>query len=388
MKSGVDVDEQYVISMTSKLIRINSENPPGREAEIASFLAERLSELGFKAKIDRFNDRANCLGILRWGDGAKLILVTHLDTVPAGARDSWSLPPFEGRIQAGRIYGRGAADAKGCIASMLGALKALSDSGSILRGELIFAAVADEEAESRGIRRLLASGLRADYAVVGEPTSLQVCIAHKGRLLVSVSFFGRQAHSSAPDRGVNALYAASDFALRIEALSRNLSRKSHPLLSSPTAAATILKGGEKDNVIPDKSEVMVDRRALPGEPLKLLVDELREMAEDSARRRGARSELRIVRWIPPAETDPRSRIAAAAAKACRRILGVEANVKGFQATCDMSFLVNDAGIPSVILGPGSLEQAHTIDEWVSTRELTAASIIYAIIISEILSSSG
>ncbi|MEM2188124.1 MAG: M20/M25/M40 family metallo-hydrolase, partial [Nitrososphaerota archaeon] len=141
------VDEGYIVSMASKLISINSENPPGREAEIASFLAERLSELGLKARVDAFDGRANCIGASKDFGGADLLLLTHLDTVPAGERRAWSTPPFGGVIRDGRLYGRGAADAKGCIASMLGALKALADGGVELGGEgLVFAAVADEEA--------------------------------------------------------------------------------------------------------------------------------------------------------------------------------------------------------------------------------------------------
>ena len=378
------IDEEYIVSMAVKLVRINSENPPGREAEIASFLAERISELGLKAKVDRFNDRANCQGSLRWGEGARILLLTHLDTVPAGSGEAWSIPPFEGVTREGRVYGRGAADAKGSIASMLGALKAIVDSGLKFRGEVIFAAVADEEVESQGVRRLLASGLKADYAVVGEPTNLQVCIAHKGRLVLSAKFIGRQAHSSMPDQGINALYAASDFTLNVESLSRKLSERKHHLLGSPTIAVTVLRGGEKDNMIPDSSEVLIDRRVLPGEALETALEGLRRISERSAKRYGARSELRIVRWVPPAETDSRSKIAMVAAEAVRRVSGIEAKPRGFQATCDMSFLVNQAHIPSIILGPGGLEQAHSVDEWVSIRELVAAAEIYSLIISEIL----
>ena len=384
MGKSMRIDEEYIVSMAVKLVRINSENPPGREAEIASFLAERISELGLKARVDRFDDRANCEGSLRWGEGARILLLTHLDTVPAESGEAWSIPPFEGVIREERVYGRGAADAKGSIASMLGALKAIADSGLKLGGEVIFAAVADEEVESQGVRRLLASELKADYAVVGEPTNLQVCVAHKGRLVISAKFVGRQAHSSMPDQGINALYAASDFTLNVESLSRKLLERRHHLLGSPTIAVTVLRGGEKDNMIPDSSEALIDRRTLPGEALETILEELRRISERSANRCGARSELRVVRWIPPAETDPRSEIAMVAADAVRRVLGIKAEPRGFQATCDMSFLVNQAHIPSIILGPGGLEQAHSVDEWVSIRELTAAAEVYFLIISEIL----
>lgn len=380
------VDEEYIVSIALSLVRINSENPPGREAEAASFLAERLSELGLKARVDAFDGRANCIAASRDFERAGLLLLTHLDTVPAGERRAWSIPPFGGIIQDGRLYGRGAADAKGCIASMLGALKALAD-GVELNGEgLVFAAVADEEVESQGVRRLIGKGFRADYAVVGEPTDLRICVAHKGRLVAAVKFAGRYAHSSRPELGINALYAASEFALRIEECSKNIAKRAHPLFGPPTASATIFRAGEKDNVVPGLAEVVVDYRALPGERLEAILGELRHVAEEVDRRRRTRHEVMVLRWVPPAEVDLGSRIVEAAAGAAGSVLGREPEITGFQATCDMSYLVNEAGVPSIILGPGSLEQAHTVDEWVSVAELVAAAKIYALIIHDILCS--
>ncbi|MCD6421495.1 MAG: M20/M25/M40 family metallo-hydrolase, partial [Thaumarchaeota archaeon] len=257
------VDEQYVVSLASKLVRINSENPPGREVEIASFVAERVSELGFKAVVDKFGERANALGFLRLSEGARILLLTHLDTVPAGDRSFWTVPPFEGIIREERLYGRGAADAKGAIASMLGGLKILMDSGAGLRGEIIFAAVADGEAGSEGVKRLLSKGLKADYAVVGEPTRLQVCLAHRGRLLLSVTFIGRAAHAGDPSMGVNPLHPAARLLLNLGKLSEELSRSVHPLLGSSTISPTIVRGGLKDNVIPESVELVIDCRTLP-----------------------------------------------------------------------------------------------------------------------------
>jgi len=378
---GLGVDE-FTVGMARKLIGINSENPPGREEEIASFVAERLSELGLKAWIDRFgNRRANAIGVYRWGEGERLLLITHLDTVPAG--EGWSRPPFSGALLNGRIYGRGAADAKGALAAMLGALKAVIDSEDKLMGELIFAAVADEEADSEGVKRLLSQGLRADHAIVGEPTDLQVCTAHKGRLVISAIFRGKSSHSSAPNLGVNAIYAASDFALRLRRISEGLP-KGHPLLDSATIAPTLIRGGARDNVIPDQVELIIDRRTLPEEGLIDVVNMLRWEAERVAASWGARAEVRVRRWIPPAETKPFSKIASAALEAVSEVLGVGAEPRGFNATCDMSFLVREAGIPSIILGPGSLAQAHAVDEWISVDQLSAAARIYSRIISKIL----
>jgi len=384
MKS-IDGLREYVVSMLSNMIRINSENPPGREEELASYVAERLAELGFKAWIDRFQGRANALGSIRIGDGKKIMLVSHLDTVPAGERELWGIPPFSGIVRDGRVYGRGAADAKGCLASMLGCLKILADEGWPINGEIIFAAVADEESENRGIRRLVAQGVKADYAVVGEPTNLNVCIAHKGSIFLRASFIGRAAHSSKPERGVNAVYAASEYALRIEKLSRRFKVK-HRLLGKPSLAVTIFRGGVKDNVIPDRCELVINRRTLPNEDLETVVNQLKDLAMKVSKERRVKAFVKIDRYLPASETDKDEEIVKAGLRAVSRVLGKRARPKGFQATCDMTFLVHRANIPCIILGPGRLEEAHAIDEWVEIDQLVNGSKIYYELIMDLIGS--
>ena len=384
MKS-IDGLREYVVSMLSNMIRINSENPPGREEELASYVAERLAELGFKAWIDRFQGRANALGSIRIGDGKKIMLVSHLDTVPAGERELWGIPPFSGIVRDGRVYGRGAADAKGCLASMLGCLKILADEGWPINGEIIFAAVADEESENRGIRRLVAQGVKADYAVVGEPTNLNVCIAHKGSIFLRASFIGRAAHSSKPERGVNAVYAASEYALRIEKLSRRFKVK-HRLLGKPSLAVTIFRGGVKDNVIPDRCELVINRRTLPNEDLETVVNQLKDLAMKVSKERRVKAFVKIDRYLPASETDKDEEIVKAGLRAVSRVLGKRARPKGFQATCDMTFLVHRANIPCIILGPGRLEEAHAINEWVEIDQLVNGSKIYHELIMDLIGS--
>ena len=378
--------QDYVVSMLSSMIRINSENPPGREEELASYVAERLAELGLKAWIDRFQGRANAIGSIKIGNGGKIMLVSHLDTVPAEERDLWKIPPFSGAVKDGRVYGRGAADAKGCIASMLGCLKALADEGWPIHGEIIFAAVADEESENRGIRRLIAQGIKADCAVVGEPTNLNVCIAHRGSIVLRASFRGKAAHSSEPERGINAVYAASEYALRIEKLSKRF-RIRHRLLGRPSLAVTVVKGGVKDNVIPDRCELVINRRTLPNEDLETIVNRLKDLADRISKRRGVKASIKIGRYLPASETNRDEEIVKAGLRAVSRVLGKRVRPKGFQATCDMTFLVHRANIPCIILGPGRLEEAHAIDEWVEIDQLINGSKIYRELIMDLIGSS-
>ena len=375
----------YVVSMLSNMIRINSENPPGREDEIASYVAERLAELGLKAWIDRFQGRANALGSIKIGEGRKIMLISHLDTVPAGEKELWRIPPFSGIVKDGRVYGRGAADAKGCIASMLGCLKSLADEGWPIDGEIIFAAVADEESENRGVRRLIAQGVKADYAVVGEPTNLNVCIAHRGSIFLRASFIGRAAHSSKPEKGVNAVYAASEYALRIERLSKRFKIK-HKLLGKPSLAVTIFRGGVKDNVIPDRCELIINRRTLPNEDLETIVNRLRDLAEKVSEKRRIKAAVKIDRYLPASETDRNEEIVKAGLRAVSKVLGKRARPRGFQALCDMTFLVHKANIPCIILGPGRLEEAHVVDEWVGIDQLINGSKIYRELIMDLIGS--
>jgi len=374
----------YVTRVTSDLVKINSENPPGREKEVAEYVIEKLKELGIHAWLDEFSEnRANAMGIINRGEGRKLLFVPHLDTVPAGDSKLWSIPPFSGLVKDGKIFGRGAADDKGCVAAMLGAFKALADDDWPIRGKIIFAAVGDEEVGSGGIKRLIAQGVKADYAVIGEPTNLNVYSAHNGGINFSVKFLGKPAHASQPFQGVNAIYAAAEFALRIDKLAEKL-RKKRTFTGSPSIALTIIKGGLKSNIIPNFCECILDRRITPEENPEEVIREVRELAERIAKTRRAGLNFKVTRIIPPAETDTKSEIVKAALKAVSKVLGKKVRAKGFRATCDMTFLVNEAHIPTIIFGPGDIKQCHIINEWIGIDDLERGAEIYKEIILEIL----
>ncbi len=378
----------YVTSIVSNLVKIKSENPPGNEVEAAEYAVEEMRKLGLEAWVDEFAEkRANAVGSFKRGEGPTLLLITHLDVVPAGDEELWSIPPFSGLVKDDRIYGRGSADAKGCFGAMIGALKILAEENWPINGQIILAAVGDEERGGGGVKRFLAQGNRVDYAVVGEPTSLEVCFAHKGRAELLIKFLGKPAHASQPFQGVNAIYAASDFALKIERLAERL-RKKRTAMGYPTIALTIMGGGVKSNIIPESCAVTLDRRLLPFEDSEKAIEEVRKLAEKSAKARRARVEFEVHHYVAAAETDRKSRIVTAGLKAVSKVLGKKARAKLFQATCDMSFLVHDGNIPTIILGPGDLKQAHVVDEWVPIDELVKGSMIYREIASEILRTEG
>lgn len=361
------------------LIRFPTVNPPGDEGPLAAHLAGWLEALGLSVQLHEvLPGRPNLVARLRGRAGAPTLLFnTHMDVVPPGA--GWTRDPFAGELVDGRVYGRGAVDAKGSLAAFLLAAAALARGGVPLDGDLVVTAVVDEEASSQGARRL-APAVAADHAIVGEPTGLDVVIAHRGSLRPVVAVEGRAAHASQPAAGVNAVHMAARAITAFEAYAGTLNGRAHALVGSPTLAVTMAHGGLKDNVIPDRCEFTIDRRLIPGETeaealagVQGVLDALRAAHPDF---RAA-----IARLIPttggPAETPADAPIVAALARAGRAVLRREPRLAGFPAACDMVHF-RSAGIPTAVLGPGDLGRAHAADEWVDVREVADAARIYAL----------
>jgi acetylornithine deacetylase/succinyl-diaminopimelate desuccinylase family protein len=374
--AAVDADE--LLGFARALIAARSENPGGTEDEAASIAADILGGLGADPAIVRDEaGRPSVVATIGTGDGPSLAWNGHLDTVPAGSLDTWTIDPFAGEVVDGRLVGRGACDMKGPVAAALAAAAALRRSGHALAGTLTFHLAADEElAGVHGTRVLWERGyLTQEAAVVGEPTGLQLALAERGGAWVTATAHGKAAHGSQPDRGVNAITAMARLLLRLPEV---LPDREHPLCGRPTVNAALIAGGSAPNVVPDRCEVDIDRRILPGEtdaeavlaPFRALVDALR--AEDPT----IAIDTRIREWTDAAETDPDSRVAAVARAAVAAETAPPADV-GFTGITDARFYVNEAAVPAVILGPGSLSVAHTADEWVAVDDLVVAARAYA-----------
>lgn len=353
------------IADAAALIRLASENPPGNEAAPAEYVAERLRRLGADVTLQQVAPgRLNAVGVFSFGPGPRLLFNSHLDVVPA--QDPIQLQP---ELRDGRLIGRGACDAKGAVAAMLAACARLVGSDRPGAGTLIVAAVADEEVSGLGSRYLVQEGgVRADAAVVGEPTGNRVNLGCRGAYRARVRFFGRAVHSSDPDRGANAVYHAARFVLAVADWQRELARRPIP----PAAAATVIAGGSKVNIIPDHCEVQVDRRLAPGETV---ADGERELGDLLEQLRRDDPELR---WeVEPIGT-PKAGVRIEEGHPLARLaLAVTGQERGefFRGGTDAPYLA-EAGIPAIILGPGSLDQAHTADEWVGVADLHAAAGLY------------
>lgn len=387
----VRIDKEFLLTMASALVRINTENPPGRELEAASFLAERMADLGIKSTIDRLDSvRANAICILEGSrEGPTLLFNSHLDTVPVGDRDKWQIEPLGGLIRNNRLYGRGSADAKGSVAAMAATLKALLEVREEICGKIVFAAVADEEVSGIGTKALLSKYGKFDFAVVGEPTGLKVCTAHKGRLEIKVRVKGKPAHASMPQEGVNAILAATSYCNEIEQMADFLSKiNGHPLVGKPTVTVTMISGGIKSNVIPDECVIVIDRRLIPGEDPEVIKASFEEVASKvMSERHGAEFSVSIAQYHKATEVSVGEPIAQAALRAVSKVLNIKSEPFGLPAYTDLGWIVA-AGTPGVVLGPGELSQAHSYNESVSIDELEAATKIYCEIALELLGKQG
>jgi succinyl-diaminopimelate desuccinylase len=374
------VDPAEVLDFTRALIAARSENPGGTEDDAAAVAVDILTGLGAEPEIVRSEaERPSVVATLGSARGPSLAWNGHLDVVPAGAPDTWRHDPWAGELDDdGCIVGRGAADMKGPIAAALGAASAMRRAGTPMAGSLVFHLAADEElAGIHGTKVLWERGLLTqDAAIVGEPSELQVGLAERGGAWFTATAYGTAAHGSQPHRGVNAITSMARFLLRLPEV---LPDREHPLVGSPTVNAALITGGSAPNVVPDRCEVDIDRRIVPGEtdpdevlaPFLALVASLREQHPEV----DIHVELR--EWTEAAEASPDTDIARIAADAVAASTGARPALVGFTGITDARFYINQARVPTVICGPGSLTVAHTANESVPFDELVAGARSYA-----------
>jgi acetylornithine deacetylase/succinyl-diaminopimelate desuccinylase-like protein len=331
-------------------------------------VAEYLEKLGTRAglEVERRKVLPNRFNLLaRLAPAAKvrrrILLAPHLDTV--NADDACFIP----RKRNGRIYGRGASDTKGSIAPMLSALMEVARSSDRPREtEIIFVGLVDEECAQAGSRTLAASGMKADLAIVGEPTGLKVVTAHKGDVWLELETRGLAAHSSKPHTGRNAIHAMAHVVDALETdYAMRLRRRRHPLLGHATVNVGTIHGGKQPNIVPDSCTISLDRRTLPGET------ETGVRREISAFLRQRKLDVRIdssqrIGICLPLETDPNLPLV----QQFLRSAGQRAPA-GVHFFCDAAVLA-EGGIPSVVFGPGDIAQGHTTDEFISLAAVERA----------------
>jgi succinyl-diaminopimelate desuccinylase len=374
-----EVDPDEVLRFARMLVTTPSENPGGTEDDVAEVAVAILGGLDGSPRIVR-GEAGRPSVIARFGSADRPALAWngHLDVVPAGDPETWRHPPFGAEIVDGRLVGRGTADMKGPIAGALGAVSAIRRSGVRLGGRLDLHLVADEElAGLHGTKVLLERGdLDQDAAIVGEPTELNLALAERGGAWITATARGRAAHGSTPHLGVSAITSMARFLLRIEEVLPDIE---HPLVGRPSVNAALIDGGSAPNVVADRCVVEIDRRVIPGERAADAVLAPFEALAASIRAEHPEVDLSfaVKLWTDAAETTGDSRIADLCRDAVRTETGREPLDSGLTGITDARFYINDRGIPTVILGPGSLTVAHMANESVEVAELVAAARVYA-----------
>lgn len=370
------VDRGDALALTRALVSIDSRNPllvPGApgESEAAGFLASVLTDWGFRVEIaDAAPNRPNVVARIGSSGGRSLMFNGHLDVVGV---EGMLHPPFDPVMRDGRVYGRGSTDMKGGIAAMCAAALAAADSG--IAGEIIIAAVADEEFESLGTKALIDSGVRADAAVIAEPTRLAICPAHRGFAWFDIDIAGRAAHGSRYDLGIDAITNAGLLLAELDRLEHDiLPMKSHALLGRPSVHASMISGGTGYSTYPDKCRLGVERRTIPGETALEALTEIELLCEGiRTRRQNFEALITLGAAQPPSDVRVDAPIVTALEKACiaeRK----RAHIEGLSAWTDAA-LLNQAGIPAICFGPGDLSLAHSAEEFVEVREIELATAI-------------
>jgi acetylornithine deacetylase len=375
----MQIDRDYIRETLVRLVRINSVNPtlvPGApgEKEIAGFIAASLAGFGLKVEIfEPEPGRLSVVGRLEGsGSGRSLMLNAHCDTVDV----TGMAEPFSGAIRDGKLYGRGAFDMKGSLAACMAAAKALVDSGARLRGDVVVAAVADEEYGSLGTRDLI-ERIKVDGAIVTEPTALDVCLAHKGYLWIEVEIAGRAAHGSKFELGIDANMKMGAFLHELAKLERELrERPPHPLVGPPSLHAAMLSGGSGLSTYAAQSIVKIERRTTPGETEVQAVGEIQEIVDRLAESdRDFRATVRAFFVRDPFEVAPDAAIVRAVDAAARKVLGRHAAHIGDTPWMD-SALLQAAGVETVVFGATGAG-AHADVEWVDLESVVKLAEILA-----------
>jgi succinyl-diaminopimelate desuccinylase len=347
-----------VVDLCQALVQIPSENPSGStvshgEEAIARFVGEFLESLGAQVEFEEIGPgRPNVYGL--WpvppGTNQRLLFAPHLDTVTV---DGMTIDPFLAQRLEGKLYGRGSSDTKGSMAAMLWALKSVDLSK--LRVAVGFAGLADEEFEQLGAQACAARKM-ADFAIVGEPTNLDVVYTHKGTAWIEIETRGKSVHASLPETGVNAIDRMTD-TLKIlhERFLQICPVDPDPVLGRPTLSTGRIRGGAKINVVPDRCYAEIDIRILPGqESMATAVAEFFEQHRVPA-------SVTSIKTSAPLYTSPDNPFIT-------NFIALGSKLTGANWFCDAAFFALQ-GTPAIAIGPGSIAQAHTADEFIDVAEL-------------------
>lgn len=381
----IRLDTSALVAFAQRLVQ--TESVSGHEDKVAALTAEVMRQIGFdQVRVDRMG---NVIGRVGSGEGRKLLYDAHMDTVDAGEPDTWERPPYGGEMERGVLYGRGACDMKGALAAMLYAVEALMRSGTHLLGDLYVVAVVQEEpCEGYAIQHVVENeGVRPDWVLLGEATSLQVARGQRGRMMLRIAVHGRSAHSARPEKGVNAIYEAARAVVGLELMAASLPQDVF-LGKGSVAVTEITSSTVSRNTVPSSCTFHADRRLTIGETEAKVVAEVRRaLAREGVNATIEVCELHTVTYTghqiiarqhyPAWVTAEDEALVVAAQDTIEDVLGFIPRLASWDFSTDGVFTAGTAGIPTIGFGPGDERYAHTTDEQIRVRDLEAAAQVYA-----------
>ncbi len=378
-EAGLMIERDALVGDLVNMIRIPSINPfgdtrddHGAEAAMGDYFEGRLRALGLEVTTKEVTPgRRNVWGVLKGtGEGPTVLLAGHLDTVGVEGYEA----PFEARVEDGKVFGRGSCDMKAGLAAYLEVARCLIARDAALAGDLIIAGVIDEEHAMIGSKDFGLSGPQPDYAIVAEPTRLAICPVHKGQILMTIKTHGVAAHSSMPEKGINAI---NHMAFALQGLLGYATDLTHrdpdEMCGAPSFSVGVIRGGDNACSVPDFCEVDVDRRTIPGEKHNEVINEIAAILDRiQTELPGFSYELKQPFLdLPPLATQAGSPIMQAIKSACDDVVG-QSIIQTFPGSTDGP----NFNCPTVICGPGNLEQCHSLNEYVTIDEIEDAVRIY------------
>lgn len=374
------------------LVRIPTENPPGNEGAAAEFVYDWFREEGIDATLleEPDPDRTQ-VGARVGDDGPTVVLNGHLDVVPAGDPDGWSVDPYAGVVEDGRLYGRGSVDMKTGVALAMLVARDLAPeirSGELSGSVVVHTAMGEETADP-GTRALLERGFDGDYGIVLEPTDFRVATSTKGLSVYRVAVEGVATHASQPDSGTNAIDEARPLLDAIDGYDAELRDREGSLCGGGFATVTEIEAGTDSNlaVIPDRAELVLDRRVLPGEDPDAVDAEVEAVLDRVREEHGVETEWTRIQTYASSSIPVDHPLATSLRTRSVEAVGGDGGVGdpwGIEAATDARNFVNDAGIPAVTWGPGDLDQAHTVDESIDLADAAVARDVLEDVVREFI----
>ncbi|MFN2363694.1 MAG: M20 family metallopeptidase [Halarsenatibacteraceae bacterium] len=386
-----DYSEESTINLLKEMIKIPShKNVEWQEDKQVKFIADYLAD----HQVENINleyieeNRPNIIARISGNNtGSNLLLNGHTDTIPPY---NMVIPPYTPEVKDGYITGRGSVDMKGSLAAMLSAMVIIAESNIDLSGDLIFAGVIDQEQRSLGAVKLVEDKIDADYSIVGEPTDLRICHAHKGMEWYKIVIKGLSAHGSTPEKGQNTIYHGARIAAEIEKLNFKLMARENSFVSPPTINVGVISGGDDPNIVPNITILEVDRRYTPDESRQNIYEEIeRLLAKVNSTYPGFITEVITMEdRVCPLKNMPltginENKLTGSLQNSLKRFSDRDNSLTYFRGWSDAALFANKLMIPSLVFGPGLSEKCHSGDESLKIKDLIAAVKIYLNVILDI-----